>query len=272
LDRPGRDLQLIGNCRVLVPTDLGYEEYDLLTHTRVASVAGYSGTVAAQRLRNKNTLLVSVGTSGIVLLQVDATGTAVGSPLVYPGTFARLVRQTAQGTFLIANNQQVLEGDATGTLLSPTFGVLSSVYANPQVWMGLRVLNGAANETIVSMGYEARLRIFAADGSTRKTINTSGTAAIPGGATAVNPNYFAGFQVLPNGNYLVANSSGQINGHFKDGIPVLEYNPAGALVWYWGDPAYADRLSGLTAALVLDGLDPTKLNVEGNDGKLVAVD
>ena len=283
----GRDLQLVGNCRVLVPTYLGYDEYDLVTHQRVAEVTAFAGTLSAQRLRNKNTLIVGVGTEatpwqgkvGIVLLQVDATGTVVGTPLVYPGTFAQLVRQTESGTFLVSNNQRVFEGTTTPN--DPIDGyqqVLSTVFtvaATPpprHVWMGLRVkTGGGANETVVSTGYDASLCFFNADGSIRKTI-TGGTGQVTGGATAVNPNFFAGLQVLPNGNYLVTNWSGSTNGHFTDGIPILEYNPVGALVWYWGDPAYANRLSGLQAAIVLDGLNPTKLNVEGSDGKLVAVD
>jgi hypothetical protein len=275
----GRDLQLVGNCRVLVGTHLGYDEYDLLTHQRVAEVTAFPGTIAAQRLRNKNTLIVGVGTVGapwqgqvgIVLIQVDGTGKVVGSPVVYPGTYSRLVRETPQGTFLVANNQQVFEGDATGVVLSPTFIVPQDFSSAPQAWMGVRITTpSGARETIVATGNDARLRIYNADGSIRKTI-TGGTGQVTGGALGVEPLFFAGLQVLPNGNYLVTNSSGSVSGNFTKRLPILEYNPAGALVWYWGDPAYADRLSGIHAALVLDGLDPTKLNVEGTDGKLTIV-
>lgn len=288
----GRDLQLIGNCRILVPTDLGYDEYDLRTHARVNAVTAYPGTLSAQRLRNKNTLLVGVGTSaapwqgkvGIVLLQLDAAGAIIpDKTLVYPGTYARLVRETQQGTFLIANNQRVIEGesalnspaDGYNHLLPTVFNVATPTLTQPHTWLGLRVATAVAGvyETVVASGYGASLLVFQSDGTLRKTI-TGGSASIPGGASAVNPNFFAGFQLLGNGNYLVSNWSGHSGASrkFTDGIPVLEYNPAGALVWSWGDPAYGDRLLGLQAAIVLDGLDPMKLHVEGPSGKLVPVD
>jgi hypothetical protein len=50
----GRDLQLIGNCRVPIGTHLGYDEYCLLTHQRVAAVTSFPETILAQRLRTKN--------------------------------------------------------------------------------------------------------------------------------------------------------------------------------------------------------------------------
>jgi hypothetical protein len=282
----GRDLQLVGNCRVLIGTHLGYDEYDLLTHQRVAEITSFPGTISAQRLRNRNTLLVGVGTEaspwqslvGIVFVQVNPSGTVVGTPLVYPGTYVHLVRETAKGTYLIANNQRVIEGallrndpdNGYNQVLSTVFTVSNDT--QPHAWMGLRITSASgAEETIVSTGDDAKIRIFNADGTLRKTI-TGGVGQVMGGATGVEPYFFAGLQILPNGNYLVANSSGPVSGNFTKRIPILEYNAAGALVWYWGDPTYSERLSGIHAALVLDGLDPTKLNIEGSDGKLVALE
>jgi len=280
LDRGGRDLQLVGNCRALLPTNLGYDEYDLQTHQRVAEVTAYPGTLSAQRLRNHNTLLVGVGTTaspwqgkiGIVLLQIDASGAVIlDKTLVYPGTYVSLVRQTPQGTFLVTNNKNVFEGDIDlnvpddgyNKMLSPTF-----VSPSPHAWLGLRIATAGVNETVVASGDGASLLVFRADGTIRKTI-TGGTASIDLGANSVNPYFFAGLQVLANGNYLVSNWSG-VAGNFADGIPLLEYNPAGALLWYWGEPSYAGRLSGIQAAISLDGLELTKLQVEGSDGKLTS--
>lgn len=88
---------------------------------------------------------------------------------------------------------------------------------------------------------------------------------------AVNPTFFADFQLLSNGNYLVVNSLGTGPDNFTKGIPLLEYTPSSALAWYWGDPAYATQLSSIQAAIVLDGLDPTKLHVEDTNGQQVPV-
>jgi hypothetical protein len=273
----GRDMQLVGGCRVLVGTALGYDEYDLRTGLRVAEITSFPGTLSAYRLRNKNTMLVGVGTEGsrwlgqvgIVLVQVDSAGGVVGM-VTYSGTYARLVRETAQGTYLIANNQRIVEGDQAGNLLAQTFTL--STTTQPHAWLGLRVNTATPGvyETIVASGNSANLSIFQGDGTIRKTI-TGGTALVSGVAVPVNPNFFAGFQVLPNGNYLVVNYSAQGPGHFTETMPILEYNPSGALIWYWRDPVYQNDLSGIRAAIVLDGLDPTKLQIEGVDGKLASV-
>jgi hypothetical protein len=274
---PGRDMQLVGNCRVLVGTDAGYEEYDVRSGSKVAELTAFPGTFSAQRLRNRNTLLVGVGTEaapyqsniGIVLVEVSSSGVVVNK-VNYPGTYVRLVRPTASGTFLVANNTRVFEGDASGTVFSTSFVPPAGAL---QIWKALRVTASVfdASETIVSTGYGATLAIFRADGSVRRTIG-GGTASIPSGATAVDPYFFAGFQVLSNGNYVVANYRGTGNGNFSKGIPVLEYTPANALAWYWGDPSYADRLSSIQEVIVVDNLDLRKLHVEDTNGQQVPVE
>ncbi|HEY5960081.1 MAG TPA: hypothetical protein VIV60_26190, partial [Polyangiaceae bacterium] len=273
----GRDMQLVGSCKLLVGTDVGYEEYDLRTGKKVGELSSFPGTFSAQRLRNRNTVLVGVGTDaapyqssvGIVLIEIDASGTPV-SKTIYPGTFVRLVRPTSNGTFLVANNTRVFEGDTVGNILPITFTPPTSAL---QVWKALRVSTTITDspETVVSTGFGASLAIFRADGSFRRNIG-GGTAAIVGGATAVDPYFFAGFQVLKNGNFIVANFRGSGAGNFSKGIPVLEYTPANALAWYWGDPAYADRLSSIQEVIVVDNLDLTKLHVEDTVGQQVPVD
>ena len=48
----GRDLQLIGNGRVLIGTGTGFEEREITTGKKVFELNSYTGTVAARRLRN----------------------------------------------------------------------------------------------------------------------------------------------------------------------------------------------------------------------------
>jgi hypothetical protein len=194
---------------------------------------------------------------------------------VYPGTYTRLVRQTPTGTFLVTNNTRVIEGDTTNSVSATTFDankVTNCTVTSPHIWKALRVPTTTAGvtEVAVATGYCASLAFFREDGSFRARV-TGGTASIAGGATAVNPRFFAGFQRLSNGNFLVANWSAHGAGHFAEVIPILEYTPDGALAWYWGDPAYKDALSGIQGVIVLDGLDPTKLHVEDTNGQLVSV-
>jgi len=286
----GRDMQLVGNCRVMIGTDVGYEEYDIYSGQRQGGVTTFAGTISAQRLRNGNTMLVGIGTAptpyqssvGLVLLEVNDAANIVNK-YVYPGAYTRLVRQTPSGTHLVTNNTRVIDGYTTKALPTDTNNQISAITfdankipnctnANPHVWQALRIPTATVgvSEVVASTGFCASLAFFNADGTLRTRI-TGGTASIPGGATVVNPYFFAGFQLLANGNYLVTNWQGHGAGNFIKGIQVLEYTPSGALAWYWGDPAYKDTLSGIQAVILFDGLDPTKLHVADTNGQLVPV-
>jgi hypothetical protein len=69
------------------------------------------------------------------------------------------------------------------------------------------------------------------------------------------------FQLLPNGDVVVANWHGHLGGHNYEGEQIVEYDPKGAIVWHWGDQAFVSSLQGV---LVLDGLDTALLHDERN--------
>lgn len=254
----GRDLQLVGNGRFLVGTDNGFEERSLADGSLVAQQTAFPGTLSAHRLRNGLTMLAGVnwqGAAGVVLVEVDASG-AVMQRIGFPDfTFVRLVRQTAQGTFLVTVDDAVIEGDVNGNVLWRAT-VPRATAAASHVWEALRLPSG---NTVVSTGYGASLQFFAPDQTLTGTIT---------GPADVVPNQFVGFQILPGGNYLVANwlgHSGEVMG-----IQLLEYDSAGALVWsYQPDPVTESR--SLHHVIVLDGLDPSKMYVEDTSGMLEPV-
>ncbi len=254
----GRDLQLVGNGRFLIGTDNGYEERSLADGSLVMQQTTFPGTLSAHRLRNGLTMLAGVnwqGAAGVVLVEVDASG-AVTQRIGFPDfTFVRLVRQTAQGTFLVTVDDAVIEGDIDGNILWRA----SVTRLNPvasHVWEALRLPSG---DTVVSTGYAASIEIFAPDQTLKRTIT---------GPADVTPNQFVGFEILPGGNYLVANwvgHSGEVMG-----VQLLEYDLTGALVWsYQPDPVTESR--SLHHVIVLDGLDANKMYVEDTTGLLEPV-
>jgi hypothetical protein len=250
----GRDVQLVGKGLVLVGTGNGYEEYELATGKKVYELNTYPGTLAARRLRNGNTLLTGVNwqqKKGIVLLEINAAG-AIQQLINYTGfDYVRLVRETASGNFLVTANNVLFEGTKDGSIVwKAVIGDAQKTHA----WQALRLKNG---QTIVSTGYGKDLEFFSADGKRLDTIT---------GPAAVNPNFFAGFQVLPNGNYVVANWQGHGPTHGASGVQALEYTPAGKLAWSWQQDA--GKFSSLHAVIVLDGLDPRVLNTEDENGVL----
>lgn len=254
----GRDLQLVGNGLVLIGTGTGYEEREITTGNKVKELTTFKGTIAARRLRNGNTLLTGLnweGKQGIVLAEIDAGG-KTQRLINYPDfSYVRLVRQTPSGNFLITSDTTVFEGDANGKIIWRA--KITSQKKKLNAWQALRLANG---QLVVSTGYGGDLQILAADGRLVKSIS---------GPAEVNPNFYAGFQILKNGNFVVTNWQAHGPGHGESGTQLLEYSPNGELVWSWKqDPT---KFSSLQGVLVLDGLDVKKLHVEDASGKLVPV-
>ena len=250
----GRDLQLVGNSRVLIGTGTGFEERDIATGKKVFELTSYNGTVSARRLRNGHTLLAGVDwqeKKGITLVELDANGAQRRSVSFPEFDYVRLVRETVSGTFLITAGTTVFEADTNGTILwkAKITGV-----EKPNAWQAIRTANG---ETIVSAGYAKNFQVFAKDGLLQKTIT---------GPEEVKPNFYAGFQVLSNGNYVVTNWQGHGPKFGASGIQLLEYSPEGKLVWRWKQDA--EKFSSLQGVIVLDGLDLNRLHVENSKGVL----
>jgi hypothetical protein len=123
--------------------------------------------------------------------------------------------------------------------------------------MGLLLESG---NRVFACGYAAGLQIFDSTGNHVQSIT---------GPQDVNPSFYSGFQIMPSGNYVVTNWQGHGAGLGGQGKQVLEYDPSGSLVWSWQQDA--SQISSLQAIIVLNGLDTSKLHVEGVSGKLEPV-
>ena len=78
-------------------------------------------------------------------------------------------------------------------------------------------------------GYLPELVRFAADGKVLSRVQ----AQQPEGLS----NYFyAGFQVLSNGNCMLANWTGHSGRDFRPGWKLIEFAPDGKVVWRWNAP------------------------------------
>lgn len=243
-----RDMQLIGGGRVLVGHHHGWSEFDIATGDVLREVACYEGVTAVRRQPDGRTLVAGVdiaGATGVVLLELDETGTEVRRSS-YPGDYVRLIRQTADGTLLMSCNDRIREGDSDGNYLRdyPVDGFYHA-------WKALRLPDG---RLLVSAGYGAfMVELDAAGNEVRRF---GGKDAVP---EEVNPFFYAMFQLLGNGNVVLANWQGHGPGFGASGVQLLEFDPDGGIVWTWSDPA---RISSLQGVLVLDGLDLSLLHDE----------
>jgi len=193
----GRDIQLVGHGCVLIGTGNGYEERKISTGEKVKEVTSFPGTLSARRLRNGNTLLAGMnwqGKKGVVLVEVDQS-LKVKSEIAYGGfEYLRLVRETPTGTFLVAVDDTLFEGNKVGEVLWRI--KIKGRRDKSHIWQAVRLAGG---KTILSTGYNANLQVF--DANNKLTDSISGPAE-------VNPDFYAGFQILADGNYLVTNWQG----------------------------------------------------------------
>ena len=143
-------------------------------------------------------------------------------------------------------NDRIREGDREGNYLRE-FPVEGFYHA----WKSLRLPNGGL---LISAGYGAFMVELDAAGEEIRRFG--GKGQVP---EAVNPFFYAMFQLLGNGNVVLANWQGHGSGFGNSGVQLLEFDPGGGIVWQWGDPA---RISSLQGMLVLDGLDLSKLHDE----------
>jgi len=243
-----RDMQLIGGNKILVGHHHGYSEFDLSIGRLVKEFKSLEGVTATRRQPNGHTIIAGVdipGAKGVAVLELDANDREVHRG-IFPGDYVRLIRQTEQGTYLMSCNDRIREGSRDGKYLRE-FPVDGFYHA----WKSLRLPNG---HLIVTAGYGAFVVELDADGKIARKFG--GKESVP---EKVRPFFYAMFQLLSNGNIVLANWQGHGPGFGHSGVQLLEFNPAGEIVWSWSK---ADLISSLQGVLVLDGLDIARLHDE----------
>lgn len=254
-----RDMQLVGSNRILIGNVTGYSEFDIATGKRLVDVTNFAPASArtdtdevtsVRRQPNGHTLVAGLsigGSKGVVVLDVDAQG-EVKNKIVYPGNYVRLLRQTAQGTYLMVCDTMIREGNSAGQYIWET-----PVEKFGHAWKAVRLSNG---HTLASAGYGG----FMVELDPAKNIvrQFGGKDQVP---AAVNSDFFASFQLLPNGDVVVANWQGHGPDHGHSGIQLVEFDKTGAIVWQWSK---AELISSIQGILVLDNLNTALLHDERN--------
>jgi hypothetical protein len=243
-----RDMQLVGSGKILIGHHHGYSEFDIALGRLVKEFKAFEGVTAVRRQPNGHTIIAGVDiapTKGVAVLELDAADHEIHRT-VFPGDYVRLIRQTNDGTYLMSCNDRIREGSPDGSYLRE-FPVEGFYHA----WKALRLPNG---NLIVTAGYGAFMVELDANGRILRKFG--GKDSVP---ETVRPFFYAMFQLLPNGNIILANWQGHGPGFGSSGVQLLEFSPGGELVWTWSK---ADLISSLQGVLVLDGLDTGKLHDE----------
>jgi hypothetical protein len=243
-----RDMQLVGNHRILIGHHHGYSEFDIALGRVLKEYRALEGVTAVRRQPGGYTLVAGVdlaGNKGVTVIELDAADREVRRA-AFPGDYVRLIRQTAQGTYLMSCNDRIREGSPEGKYLAE-FPVEGFYHA----WKALRLPNG---HLIVTAGYGAFVAELEASGKVVRTFG--GKGQVP---DSVRPFFYAMCQLLPNGNLVLANWQGHGPGLGFSGVQLLEFTPDGEIVWTWSKP---DLISSLQGVLILDGLDTRCLHDE----------
>lgn len=243
-----RDMQLAGGNIVLIGHHHGYTEFDIALGRIVKEVKSFDGVTAVRRQPNGHTLIAGVnigGASGVAVLELDGDDQEIHRA-IFPGDYVRLIRQTGDGTYLMSCNDRIREGSRDGKYLRE-FPIDGFYHA----WKSLRLPTG---NLLVSAGYGAF--VVELDTSGQIVRKFGGKESVP---ENVRPFFYAMFQLLPNGNTVLANWQGHGPGFGNSGVQLLEFNTAGEIVWSWSK---AELISSLQGVLVLDGLDTSKLHDE----------
>jgi hypothetical protein len=243
-----RDMQLIGQGRVLIGHHHGYSEFDIALGRLVKEYKTLTGVTAVRRQPDGRTIIAGVdipGTKGVTVLELAANDQEVRRT-IFQGDYVRLIRQTEQDTYLMSCNDRIREGSTEGAYLRE-YPVEGFYHA----WKALRLPNG---NLMVTAGYGAFVVELDAGGKIVRQFG--GKDCVP---ERVRPFFYAMFQLLPGGNIVLANWQGHGSGFGASGVQLLEFNPAGEIVWSWSK---AELISSLQGVLVLDGVDTSKLHDE----------
>lgn len=253
-----RDMQLIGNNRLMLSNSSGFEEYDLTTQKQLKKITIGSQIQSVFRINAKETFIGVDGNVPHLEIIDSATGQSHKTINIEPPITLRIIRPTSNGTFLVGGRDagMVYEFDSTGKKVWE-----ANVGGSP--YQAVRLKNG---NTVISTGYGAQIAIVDKDANIiRKFPQNPKDASL----ASLNPNFFGGFQILNNGNIVVANWQGHGAGHGTSGSQLLEFDSTGILVSYWKQDA--NIVSSLHGVIVMDNLDPSVINSDIN-GVLEPVD
>jgi len=271
----GRDLQLVGQHRVLRSRPEGYVELDLAKRgevvRNVAVVGAPGGIESARRLPSGNTVVLGNAAGGIFVWEVDGAGVPVtGRCPTFTGIEkGRLVRLTDQGTFLFCsetNGKRIIHEADWKSGPTTLFEVPDGVPADSM----LKAVRVGPDVLTVSTGYAASLlRIDTREKRVLQTIGGKSQAEPTGLPRSIRPFFFSGYQMFENGDLLISNWQGYGPGHHDLGYQLLRYDRDGKLLW-WFDQTEYPMLESLNNVMALDGLDLEKLYDEPR-GLLVPV-
>jgi hypothetical protein len=226
-----RDIRLLENHRVLVSHADGYAEFDRATQKKMAEVRDprFRKTETVTRLPNGNTIL-GANKDGVTFWEITPNGSIVRTVNFPRFKVMRLMRLSSEGHFMFgANTDRIIEADWNGT-----------IHANIKVpgakhiyW--IRKMNSKFR---ISTGYGKAIVDVTLEGEVLRTL---------GGTDEYY--FFSSPHELTNGNTVCCHWTGHKPNDSTKAEQLVEFDPAGNVVWSWHDPERAGTIHGV---IILD--------------------
>ncbi len=225
-----RDIQVLGadaNAKVLVSHGNGAAEYDLATGKKLAwAVDRYKGIQSSIRLADGNTLLCSAEAT---IYTLDAAGKELSVAKCKEKVNCRLMRLLDNGNLLIglAHPFAIMEMTRDGD-------VVRKIETKGKGYKALQLPSG---NYLSSAGDESKL--VELDKSGKEVSFVGGKKEHP----ALGLDFISGWDMLPNGNKVLANWLG--HGKQGTGVHIVEFTPDNKAVWQWADHKLAKQITNV---------------------------
>lgn len=236
------DIQLIGNDQVAVTTPTGYHVINIMSGTLVDTVTldGVANIWSVRLMSDGHRMVIGTGAEGsLYAVELDG-GHHILRRSEVPGVSGmRFGRITAEGHALAVPGDELIEWDLDGKIIA-RFKLPIEHFKGKKL-MSFMALKDECGNYWVADGY----------GATTVKLDAAGTVL----QRIVGPewrHFTGGFQRLPNGNIVQTNWAGHQFKKAVAGKQLMEFNPAGELVWTYHDPVYFGCPVGV---IVLDDLN-----------------
>jgi hypothetical protein len=223
--------QASGGKAIMISVNTGYQEYDMADGKRLANVVltdGASDIRGAVRLENGNTIL---GRGNDKLRTVNKDGATVGTECTLPGAGGDSLR--------------VINRDGNNLLLGRLLDLFIVNMQCQQQWTAKLPAGAKAYSVFPRPGGG----VYATSGAPSTVIEFDMGGQIVGqvGGKDVHPglglDFFSGFEILPNGNFVAANWQGHVAAPAADTPHLVEFTPDNKLVWKWGNQTLARQIT-----------------------------
>jgi hypothetical protein len=249
LPRAIRDFQPIGDHRLMIAQPFGYSVYDLQTRKSVEDVRvpDLGDGMSARRRADGATVIGANYKGGVQVVELDKENKVARRMTVPEAKNLRMIRLASDGHVLLAEQKGLIE--VAFDAAAPNGGKIVQSLPLPRGANAFMALKRDDGSVLLSGGYAHAVFEFGPDGKLRKEFE------VKDGPKGVDFHFFAGIQVLKNGNIVACNWTGHDAKDSTKGWQLVEFAPDGTVVWHWHD---AERAGTAINIAILDDLDENK--------------